>query len=285
MNIKRIFRNFIRTNVNFVKQEFEQKKINVEPGYDFRELYDIVHKQAEPCFVLSTGRCGTELLTKLFELDKSLRTYHVPSPELVYYSNYAYKNYATKHQELKTAVDSARYELIRNSFILDQKYTETNNRITFFAYQLAELYPNSKFIHLIRNPISFVKSGLKRNWYTGNNPHDEGRIKLESPEWNEYSDAKKIAWLWNETNQFIEEFQESVNPDRVLTVFAESLFNSADESRKIFNFLSLSPPDERKINKLISNPVNPSKKREITISEKEMEDLKKVLTLSHKYGY
>lgn len=285
MNLQRIFRNFVQTNINFVKKEFEQKKINVDPGYDFRELYDIVHREAEPCFVLSTGRCGTELLTKLFQTNRKLRAYHTPSPELVYYSKYAYENWSTKYNELQTAVDTARYELIRNSFILNKKYVETNNRITFFAYQLAQLYPKAKFIHLIRNPISFVKSGLKRDWYTGKNPHDEGRIELNDPEWTGYTNEKKIAWLWNETNKFIESFKESVNRERTLTVFAENLFNKVEESRRIFDFISVEAPADNKIKKLISKPINPGKKGKVNITDEVMEQLEKELLLRDKYGY
>lgn len=285
MNIQRIIREFVKTNIDFAKKEFEQKKINVEPGYDFRELYDRVHRDAAPCFVLSTGRCGTELLTKLFELNTGIKTYHQPIPELVYYSNYAYKNYSRKHGELKTAVDTARYELIRDSFILKKKYIETNNRITFFAYQLAELYPKARFIHLIRNPESFIKSGLRRNWYTGRNPHDEGRIELNEPEWLQYSNLKKIAWLWNETNQFIEDFKETVSEERTITVFAENLFRKAEESRRIFDFLNLPAPDENKLKKLISKPVNPGSKKIIEFSNKDRDEIKGVIPLAREYGY
>lgn len=285
MNIQRIIREFVKTNIDFAKKEFEQKKINVEPGYDFRELYDRVHRDAAPCFVLSTGRCGTELLTKLFELNTGIKTYHQPIPELVYYSNYAYKNYSRKHEELKTAVDTARYELIRDSFILEKKFIETNNRITFFAFQLAELYPNAQFIHLIRNPESFIKSGLGRDWYTGKNPHDEGRIELNEPEWLNYSNTKKIAWLWNKTNQFIEAFKDTVSAERTITVFAEILFKKAEESQRIFNFLKIPSPDENKIKKLISKPVNPGTKKKIEFLDKDRDEIKGVITLASEYGY
>ncbi|MDZ7690395.1 MAG: hypothetical protein U5K69_04470 [Balneolaceae bacterium] len=104
-------------------------------------------------------------------------------------------------------VDAARYEQIRNAWLLDKKYIETNNRITFFCYALSELFPKSQFIHLVRQPEAFITSGLARDWYSNSVLHDEGRIK---PTDNELQQVEKIAWLWNETNHFIEQFKREI---------------------------------------------------------------------------
>ena len=73
--------------------------------YDYTELYDIVHKESEPCFVLSTGRCGTALLTKIFEQHSDIDVHHTPTPELVYYSKLAHENQKSMSNEIKYLVD------------------------------------------------------------------------------------------------------------------------------------------------------------------------------------
>ena len=178
MKIGKAISGLWNTNKNYYKTLVENRKLNVQTDCDYTELYNIVHKEAQPCFVLSTGRCGTALLTKVFEEHSGIEVHHTPTPELVYYSKYAFENQDSLSSEIKHLVDAARYDQIRSSFLLKKTFVETNNRITFFAQQLAELYPKAKFIHLIRNPIDFIKSGLARNWYSGKNPHDEGHIIL-----------------------------------------------------------------------------------------------------------
>jgi len=288
MKIGKAISGLWNANKNYFKNAVESRKINVQTAYDYTELYDIVHKESEPCFVLSTGRCGTALLTKIFEENPDIYVYHLPTPELVYYSKFAYENYKYLSNEIKYIVDVARYDQIRNSFLLKKNFIETNNRITFFAYQLNELYPKAKFIHLIRNPFSFIKSGLARNWYTGKNLHDEGHITLNNDleKWNNYSQTEKIAWLWNTTNQFIEDFKHTVKPERMQTFFAEDLFKKPETTEGISKFLNLKPLSTRQIESLIKKPVNKGNIQKISTINIEMkQDLKTILTLAEKYNY
>lgn len=288
MKIIKFFKGFIDSNIQYIKGEFEKRKINLQRDFDYRNLYEIVHKNAVPIFVLSTGRCGTALLTEIFHCYKNIDVHHEPIPELIYYSKFAYENYKTKSKEIKFVVDAARYDQIRNSFLLNKTFIETNNRITFFAYQLSELYPHANFIHLIRNPISFIKSGLARNWYTGKNSHDEGHIILYNnlDAWNKFSQTEKIAWLWNETNQFIEDFKSQIKPERVITVYAEDLFKNPETTKEIFYFLNQNPLSNNKIGKIIKIPVNRGNIKKINSNEIHLNDqLKEILPLSHKYQY
>ena len=286
MKIKRFIEGMIKSNIQYIKNEFEKKQVDTQKKYDYKQLYKIVHENADPCFVLSTGRCGTALLTKIFEKHSNVDVHHEPIPELVYYSKFAYENHKNLSNEIKYLVDAARYDQIRNAFLLKKTFIETNNRITFFAYQLKELYPKANFIHLIRNPISFIKSGMARNWYTGKNPHDEGHIVMNTDTWNKYSQTEKIAWLWNETNQFIEEFKQQTEPERTLTVFAEDLFRNPQTINEIFNFLKLDTFSFDQINSLIKDPVNPGNKKKLStinlIINKKLSD---ILILGELYKY
>ena len=288
MKIGKAISGLWNANKNYFKSAVESRKINVQTEYDYTELYDIVHKESEPCFVLSTGRCGTALLTKILEGHSAIDVHHMPIPELVYFSKFAYENHKRLSKEIKYLIDAARYDQIRNSFLLKKTFIETNNRITFFASQLAELYPKAKFIHLIRNPINFIKSGVARNWYTGKNPHDEGHIILnhDLDVWNNYSQTEKIAWLWNETNQFIEDFKKTKDTTRVMTIFAEDLFKDPETVINIFNFIDKVPFSATKIDALIKTPVNKSNAKKIeSVNLTTDEHLINLLSLSENYNY
>lgn len=288
MKISQALSGLWNANKNYFKSLVESRKINVQTAYDYNKLYEIVHRESQPCFVLSTGRCGTALLTKILQESSQIDVHHTPTPELVYYSKFAYENYKQLCSELKYIVDAARYEQIRNAFLLEKTFVETNNRITYFAYQLKELYPRAKFIHLIRHPVHFIKSGMARDWYTGKNPHDEGHIILNSDleKWNHYSRAEKIAWLWNETNQFIEDFKSTIEPERIKTVFAEDLFKNPDTTKNIFQYLGLKPLSRQQIESLLKKPVNKGNTKKIQSFDIQLKDrVKEILLLSQKYNY
>lgn len=288
MKLKTFLQKWFRANIDFIETQRRQRKIHRQIDIDFRKLYEKVHNESMPCFVLSTGRCGTKLLTNILNEHKRIEAYHVPSPELIYFSKYAYEQWQKKSEELEIGIDIARYELIRDVFLVDKHFVETNNRITFFSYQLAGIFPNAKFIHLVRNPIDFINSGLNRKWYTGGNLHDEGRIipsHISNNSWKGLSQTEKIAWLWTETNQFIENFKSQIDSNRIITVKSEDLFTSPLPTREIFHFLNEQSLPEDRITHMLKTPVNESQKshkQNIRLDEKDYETL---YELSSLYGY
>ena len=221
-------------------------------------LPEDVLAQAAPVFVLSTGRVGTMLLTRLFELEKGLYIEHEALPEMLYTGKLAYAD-PSNIEFTKGAFMAGRYEAIRDCQLQNLRYVETNNRLTFFAPAMAALFPNAKFIHLLRHPDSFVSSGIQRNWYTGKTITDEGRIAPAKDSGIERQ-QDKIAWLWNATNAFIEDFKEGAGKDRTLTVRAEDLFSNTEEAERILNWLDFKA-DKTSIQKVLNRPVNTSRKK------------------------
>ena len=214
--------------------------------------------QAAPVFVLSTGRVGTMLLTRLFELEKGLHIEHEALPEMLYTGKLAYAD-PSNIEFTKGALMAGRYEAIRDCQLQNLRYVETNNRLTFFAPAMAALFPNAKFIHLLRHPDSFVSSGIQRNWYTGKTITDEGRIAPAKDSGIERQ-QDKIAWLWNATNAYIEDFKEGAGKDRTLTVRSEDLFSNTEEAERILNWLDFKA-DKNSIQKVLNTPVNSSRKK------------------------
>lgn len=245
---------------------------------DFSELYDEVHREARPIFVLSTGRCGTKLLTNILKHDKTVDPVHEPAPELSYHSSLAYKN-PTGDQSLEGAIDMARYELLRDTYLLGKRYVETNNRITFFAYYLAELFPKAQFLHLVRHPDDFISSGLARKWYSGKTLYDEGRIRAIA-DFESLDKTQKIAWLWLATNKFALEFKEA-HPDRCALLKAEDLFEGNKKVHDVLHFLgidSISPAVVAKETKVKVNKGRGINKDGITVRNlHHFEELKTAL--------
>ncbi len=276
-----------------VNRDMIRQRLLLKDVDQYTDLSHLVHEQAQCCFVLSTGRCGTKLLCSLLNLSRKVICEHQPMPELVYFSRLAYESSHKDSDKFELAADVARYQLIQRGFVRDLLYVETNNRITFFAPFLAKLFKKSKFLHLVRHPGDFVRSGIRRRWYTGKSPHDCGRIVPKDGSfhgWDKMEQIEKISWLWNETNQFVEDFSSSLgNPDRFLFVKSEDLFSIQETALKIFEYLQVEPPPRKKISKAIEHPVNVQKEGNFPKYDQwdseQKEQLKEYAVLSSKYGY
>jgi len=246
-----------------------------------------------PCFVLSTGRCGTLLLNNLLTQSPSAFAVHHPTPELVRVSKRAFEEIESKPEIFIETFKSAREELVYQALAYNRTFIETNNRITFFAPIIKQVFPDAVFIHLVRHPADFVRSGIRRNWYSGKHDHDVGRIvpitgKMKG-QWETLSQIEKIGWLWNETNQFIETFKKTLRSEDILFVKAEDLFSDLNVIKEIYSFLNLSGFRPKRISRLIKKPVNAQKKGAFPNyhewDEKEKNVLRSIVPLTDCYGY
>ena len=258
-----IFREWIRSNRQFFRSL--QHRAYIHGGIATAEtLPQRVLQNSQPIFVISTGRVGTMLLAKLFETSENTEVFHEAQPDMIFAGRYAFEN-PQNLEWMKGAVVSGRYELIRDSYLKGKRFVETNNRLTFLSPALAELFPKARFIHLLRDPHSFIKSGLQRDWYSGSTITDEGRIVRGDDEFEKLSRADKVAWLWNKTNQFCEDFKSQFGQSRTYTIKAESLFNSTQDTLELFDWLGLKPPSQIYLERQLKRPLNKSKRNKNTV--------------------
>ena len=266
-------------------EEFDNRKLHSKLDVPTNRLYSKVHDQASPTFILSTGRSGTKLLSDILELSRKLRTYHKPHPELTYFANYAYASDADKLPVLSGIIDSCRYELIRDCFVLEKLYVETNNRVTFFAPHLANLYPKSKFVHLQRDVYKFVESGYSRNWYSDEKLFDEGRITPENSAnvpWSKFSQVQKITWLWQSTNQFIRSMMVELSAERKFFIYSEELYQDVGKVMNLLDFIGVTDITQGQVERKIRRPVNvqPRSKRK-KLTENDISEIDSILEAYH----
>lgn len=215
-----------------------------------------------PVFFLSTGRSGTLFFTQLLAQDRRFVVAHNAAPELIAQSRVAY-------QCVQGGMDAMHRELLRQLLVvarqqvLDQclrdgtTYVETNNRLTFFAPALLAMFPAARFVHLYRHPEAFVRSGLARRWYTGENSHDIGRIvplagTPAAEAWPGWNDVERIAWLWAETNRYIADFLDRVGPGLRCAMYFEQ--PTAEEVARVLGFCGAQVPAD--LGARVATPVN-----------------------------
>lgn len=264
-------------------------------------------EEYSPVFFLSTGRTGTEFFTQLLSESNNVKVFHSPSSllynaqsELIEQGCVAYEMYKRfgfddeRTNKLASQIFMAsREELLYKTHIHNKVYIETNNRITFLAPAIKYIFPNAKFIHLYRHPGEYIRSGIRRGYYKSESIHETGRlIPLEDSNyfnaWSNFDYIQKVAWLWNETNKFIDDYLMTLKDDDYLNFNFNEL--NIENIRKLLSFLNIDDIDEKTIKNSINRPTNVQKAGSFPkYNQWKKNDKNKVIDicndLSLKYGY
>ena len=280
-------------SVKDIKSYFKDERYKIKKRVDsYIGLPELMFSKMSPVFVVSTGRAGSELLVKLLHKSKIGNVYHEPRPRMFYGSKLLFES----EQDLESkqiAYLNARYDLLKKAYLEENRFVETNNRNTFFIRALNKLFSKAKFIHLVRHPGDFVRSGIRRKYYSGNE-NDDSRIKPHVIDkafdsWDRFSDIEKVGWLWNTTNNYIEKEKKHINPDNVLLIKSEDLFLKTDTYNKICNFLSHPLLSNKEIDRIIKKPINKQRQSFYPKWQDWLEDDKSSLInitpLGKNYGY
>lgn len=253
----------------------------------------------KPVFVLSTGRCGTLTLTNLMKLCPTIQAYHEPHPNFVTTSYFYFNKIGPDlHKDFwYELIKHARGSLMLRTYWLDRVYFESNNRLALFADLLIEMFPQSKLIHVVRNPFDFIRSAIKKGYYK-NNSWDFARIKPQINDelykvWSEIKRIEKCAWLWKETNKHIINVLENVSERNKIFIKAEDIFKcNYEQIERVYRFANenVRIPSTRKIKRILKKKynlsINSDNLRMKNWGNDEMNSiLKQTSDLMKKFGY
>lgn len=293
----------LRINEYFLFKNKRQLKIN---ELNFKRKV-INTEEYRPIFFLSTGRTGTEFFTKLLNNSDKVQVFHSPSnlfcneqSELIEQGKIAYEMYMQygfndeRTNKLVSQIFMAsRESLLYKTYLHKKVYIETNNRITFLAPALKYIFPNAKFIYLHRHPAEFIRSGIRRKYYESNSIHELGRlVPLNETKyfnnWSKLDNIQKVAWLWSETNSFIDNFLSTLNSNDYFRFDFNQL--TLNNIQNLLSFLEIEDINDPLINSLIKKPINIQKFGSFPKYKAwKQNDKNKVIDLcgklSLKYGY
>jgi hypothetical protein len=219
-----------------------------------------------PCvFVLSTGRTGTETLTKLLALSPGVHAEHEAVPQLVKASFDAYMetgstDWAPTWQRVALA---ARDDLVLNATRAGKVYFESNYRLTYLAPALAAAFPASRFLFLHRDPYAVVRSGMRRGYYR--HPFEAWnfariRPRPSAPDhgrWDRFSQLEKNAWRWAHTNAFAADVFEQLPASRRFELPSADLFGGGRAvQERLFSFCGVDCPPARETASVVDRKFN-----------------------------
>lgn len=210
-------------------------------------------------FILGRGRSGTTLLSKILESNKDICS----TPENLFimnlYNKYKKTNFNTSNEKSRFVddvwleknietwkLDKEEVGKYLNSINKDLSFSEICQEIytfyslktkngakyifdknpgyTIFAKELIELYPNTKFLHIVRNPKDNVMSYQ-------NVPFEPSNLII-------------LAYRWKYYNNIVERYKK-LYPEKFLTIRYEDLVsNSYDIIQKICSFFSIDFDEE-----------------------------------------
>jgi len=278
-----------RDEINILKNKnnWKCKTLFEADSQIIRDMYS----EYSPVFVLSTGRCGTKFLSELLSNFNNIEAYHAVEPTMELFCNDVYYfNNKENREFLEFIFKSIRYKVILATYIKNKIYFESNHALTFFAYAINNCFNNAKFIHIIRDPETFVRSAYIRNWYTNSSIWDAGRLEMENKKnWDKLDRTEKYFWLWNSTNQFIEEFKKNKKDVQVYTIKFEELFSDIDKLVKLVEFVGVKNININFLKKFMGKKINSNKKKlsehQFSCNNVEHKKIKNITNLTKKYNY
>jgi len=179
-----------------------------------------------PLFVLSTGRSGSNAISKILSQHSQVQCVHDAfAPMNKFVCDLLYKN--DSEENIKNSIK----RIFDNITIGEKKvYGQSDQKLGALVTILKEIFPECKFIWLVRNPIDFINSAYPRGWYrnrefgyeeidgkefyeslaTPSDFHAAHRINgykigiFSAEEWKEMTAFERLCWYYKYWNELIE---------------------------------------------------------------------------------
>lgn len=221
-------------------------------------------EKTQPFFIVSSGRSGTQMITKFFEQFENVDMHHQ-------YMINIFQPIATQyHMGLisKKDVCDKLLDTYKSSIFYSEKefWGDSAHNISWIIDCLNEVFPNAKFVHLVRDGRKVVSSWYNKlsdecyddksnlvleNWVK--NPKKFPKPPPEKKYWwnipisknNEYNKFKKydqfgrICFHWKEVNRVIIQKFEKIENSRKRMYKLEELIKSPKKVEELTKFLGI----------------------------------------------
>lgn len=205
-------------------------------------------------FVLTTGRSGSTTISDFLSKHSKITCVHEPRKQLIRLSTEFAHGEKTKNQ-----VQDELFSIYCNSSRYpDSVYGESDQKFWNLVPIVAELFPNSKFIWLIRDGRDVISSTCARRWFDQSieeergNPTSQDVIDrwlyyrlnggkcgaFNSEKWDEMSFFERNCWYWSHINTSIKNQLNAISRDRWQMVKLEELTHTYEG---LIKFLGMGP--------------------------------------------
>lgn len=189
-------------------------------------------------FVVTTGRSGSHTIARVLSQSPDCICLHEPDPVLVKEATLYHYN-VLSHAMMKAILLSTRVPSLHGKI-----YGESNQKLSTLIPVLADVFPGSQFVWLVRDGRSVVASTYyAREWYRAVDEvvHHPTPFSIPLKEWTWYrlrgdlsgdmtteeweamSRFERNCWLWAYTNKVIQEHLATLSKERWELIHLETL--------------------------------------------------------------
>jgi hypothetical protein len=251
-----------------------------------------VSRTIEAFFVVSSGRSGTAMLHKALSADGGVEMHHEYMVHIV--QPLAVRRYLNlvDAAEAKRVLAQTHAAAIRYSE--KEHWGDSSNKLSWLIPELAELLPQAKFVHLVRDGRKVAGSYFHK---LGDECYDDRstailRAHADDPEgtpppppekkywwplprkddpiagtFASFDQFARIAWHWAEINRVILEALARLAPQQSLFARLEDLRGSRSAVRELYDFLNLRYRDEHFA--MFARPHNVNRPEDKLLDEKQ----------------
>lgn len=243
-----------------------------------------------PFFILSTGRTGTQFFEEYINrTSEKACCLHEPKPSrrFKFLSNMLLAGKASDERIVRAYL-SARKRL--STKIGDRQYIESSNFMFGCIPALNHHFDNIGVIHIIRHPVTYVRSHLNHGFWKGHKRFFAKHV----PYWIEKVDpayrrdpVDLLAARWNLVNRQVASYKKS---NRYLRITFEDLFSpdpftSVYQLDRVREFCDLEPLEPEVSWEWINRPKNVSRGKE-TLSDPDTRRILQITALTREtFGY
>lgn len=264
---------------------------------------------ATPFFIVSSGRSGTAMLHKLFSGMAGVEMHHEYAVHIV--QPLAVRRYlgvlgASETRRLLSGVYGAAI-----CYAQAQLWGDSSNKLSWLIPDLAALFAEAKFVHLVRDGRKVAGSYFRK---LGAECYDDRSTAIlqafyddpthhpapppekkywwpvprkDSPDaqtFRLFDQFERIAWHWAEINRVILSSLEEIPRHRKLFVRLEDLRSSPEELKRLLHFLNL---DYREpLFSLLQRPHNVNRPEDALLTQRERDAFDRIAgTMLARLGY
>ncbi|OOE73671.1 hypothetical protein [Salinivibrio sp. ML290] len=247
--IKRSIKEFLRGDI---PRTDHKPIVNKTFGVSDLKSIDII-------FLVTVGRSGTKSFIDYLQKYSELNAYHAPKPCLATLGSLIWDS-EVDEKCAQWCYFSAREKYLIDSYKKNIPFVDGDCKNLPLLPSLSEFFPRSKFLHITRNPVSFIVSGLNRGYFKNKDPVFWGHLKLNNRHsWalNFEEQVEMIADFWEIGNTLAKETRDLVGEERFITLRAEDFLS---DSRYIDDALSVMGIDIANKNSGVLPRLNKNKK-------------------------
>jgi hypothetical protein len=227
-------------------------------------------------FLITPGRSGTKSLVKWCAKNTEMLCYHAPKPWLATIG-YLFHRKLISSDAARYAFYVSREKYLKQAFEYNKVLLDGDCKNLPLLKEISDLMPNSSFIHLVRNPESFVKSGISRGYYKDVPSQIWGHLeeRVGNAAISFKRQVEKIAWFWNEANKIAESIKAEVGPKRAVTIVSDKMFMRPKIIAEALDVLGLQK--EIGFNPNVKLKKSNSQRKPLRFSAKELEVIRNII--------